>query len=213
MQCLANVDAVLCARVAQGLGLSAPEPTIEVGDPQPSPALSQLGQTWPVTGRIIGIIADETSDLDAVRAVRDAVDAAGMVPLIIAPNGGMLGAGSSDPMPVQRTFLTARSVEYDAILVSASPAPAPDAEVPMDAKAGFAAPGEVDPRVAMLIAETFRHSKAIGGWAGSEVALAAAGCESGVGVVLDDSPLSVLQSVTDLLALHRVWDRFPPASV
>lgn len=42
---LANVDADLCARVAQGLGLAAPEQTEDVVEREPSPVLSQLGGT------------------------------------------------------------------------------------------------------------------------------------------------------------------------
>ncbi|MGH3781199.1 MAG: catalase-related domain-containing protein [Pseudonocardiaceae bacterium] len=48
---LANVDPDLCAGVATGLGLPAPEPTDKLPDVAPSPALSQVGQHWPVTGR------------------------------------------------------------------------------------------------------------------------------------------------------------------
>ena len=43
-----------------------------------------------------------------------------MVPLVIAPAGGMLGA-DGDPVTVQRTFATARSVEFDALLLAGAP--------------------------------------------------------------------------------------------
>ena len=213
LQCLANVDPVLCERVASGLGLPAPKPTADLPEVTPSPALSQIGKTWPIDGRVIGIVADSTSDLESVRTVRDAIDAAGMVPLVIAPQGGVLDDGSSEPVVVQRTFLTARSIEFDAILLAGAPAPGMDAEVVLDAKAGFTAPGSaVDPRVVLLVAEAYRHSKALGGWGEARTVLAAAGCEGGAGVVLDDSPQDVLTSITDLMATHRVWDRFPVPS-
>ena len=44
---LANIDPDLCAQVAAGLGLPAPEPTEPLVDLDPSPALSQIGGTWP----------------------------------------------------------------------------------------------------------------------------------------------------------------------
>ena len=48
----------------------------------PSPALSQIGQTWPTDGRLIGIVVDP-ADLDGVRTVRETILAGGMVPLLM----------------------------------------------------------------------------------------------------------------------------------
>ena len=208
---------VRSAADAEG-GYPAPEPTIPPAeDVFISPALSQIGGTWPTDGRKIGIIADETSDLDGVRELRQAIDAAGMVPLVIGPHGGMLGGGSGTPFPVQRSFLTARSVEFDAVLVAGAPAPAPDATPAYDAKA---ASGEahtdpslapIDPRMTMLVAEAYRHSKAIGAWGDGAAVLAQAGA-GGAGVVVADSPAAALEEVRELLSRHRVWDRFPVLS-
>ncbi|CAM5615741.1 Catalase OS=Streptomyces cyaneofuscatus OX=66883 GN=G3I52_00850 PE=3 SV=1 [Streptomyces cyaneofuscatus] len=50
LQVLANIDPELCEQVAAGLGLPAPAPTVPLADVAPSPALSQIGGTWP-TGR------------------------------------------------------------------------------------------------------------------------------------------------------------------
>jgi catalase len=215
LQVLANVDAELCAAVAAGLGLPAPAPTVPLADSEPSPALSQLGGTWPTLGRTIGIVADASSDLDGVRAAKAAITAGGMVPLVIAPTGGMLGTGD-DALPVQRTFLTARSVELDAVLLAGAPAPAADAAAGRDAKAGDPAQvgsDVVDPRVTLLLSEAYRHAKAIGAWGAADVALAAAGCDgSAPGVVVGEGPDQVLAEVVSLLAEHRVWHRFPPAS-
>ena len=62
-----------------------------------------------------------------------------MVPLLIAPHGGMVG-----DLPVQRTFATGRSVEFDAVLLAGAPAPAPDALPARDAKAGTPVPATVE---------------------------------------------------------------------
>jgi catalase len=193
LQVLANIDPDLCAGVAEGLGLPAPKPTEQLADVTPSAALSQVGQSWPVTGRIVGIIVGDDPDLKGVRAVRKEIFAAGMVPLIIAPKAGMLDGGRGAPVPVQRTFLTARSVEFDALLIAGGPIP-------------------TDPRVPLMLAEAFRHAKAIGGWGDATGALSAAGCPTdALGVVLADSPTDALSQLTDLLGTHRVWERFAHA--
>lgn len=147
LQELANIDADLCATVAAGLGLDAPEPTVQLGNPTPSPALSQVGSTWPVDGRVVGIVADDATDIGELQAAIQALDAAGVVPLVIAPHGGTLGAGA---VPVSRTLLTARSVEFDAVLFAAAPE---------------------DQRVTVLVDEAFRHQKALGAWGSGTAAL------------------------------------------
>ncbi len=210
LRILADIDEALCAQVATGLGLPAPEPTQPVGPVTPSPTLSQLGRQWPVDGRVVGIVADEGSDLAGVRRVREALDAAGILPLVVAPHGGMLEDGTGAPVPVQRSFLTARSVEFDAILVAGSPAPASDATPSTDAKAAQPQdlPSAVDPRVTLMLGEAYRHAKVLGGWGDAAVAFTAAGCADGLGVVLGADADQVLAEVQELLGLHRVWDRF-----
>jgi catalase len=207
LKALANIDAKLCAQVAAGLGLPVPEPTEPLQDVAPSPALSQLGHAWPVDGRNIGIVTDGSGDLDGVRAVRQAVLDAGMVPLVIAPAGGKLDA-DGDPVTVQRTFATARSIEFDALVVAGAPAAGADAFPARDAKAGTPASG-LDPRLLLLLDEAFRHGKAIGGWEGAAQVLDAAGLPADApGVVLGESGTAVLGQVKDLLSQHRVWERF-----
>jgi len=206
LQCLANIDPVLCAEVATGLGLPVPEATLPLADVTPSPALSQVGREWPADGRLIGIVVDDDADLDGVGAVRRDVFAGGMVPLLIAPHGGMVG-----DMAVQRTFATARSVEFDALLLAAAPVPAPDALPARDAKAGFNG-GAVDPRVLLLVDECWRHAKAIGAWGPGTAVLDSAGVTDTPGVVNNGSGTETLAAVTALLAGHRAWDRFPAST-
>lgn len=98
-------------------------------------------------------------------------------------------------MAVQRTYLTARSIEFDALLLAAAAGDHP-----------------VDPRVGLLLTEAFRHAKAIAGLDGSEAVLTAAGIPAAApGVVVGDVP-AVVEELTALLATHRVWERFPAAS-
>ena len=168
---LANIDPVLCQEVATGLGLPAPKATIKLEELDPSPALSQLGGEYPPDGRTVGIVIDPDGDLSGIGTLRATIDAAGMVPLLIAPHGGTV-----DGMPVQRTFATGRSVEFDVLLVAGAPIPAPDALPARDEKAGADETAAVDPRVLLMLEECYRHAKVIGAWADGVRALDAARC-------------------------------------
>ncbi|MFD5266423.1 catalase [Streptomyces sp. NPDC058335] len=209
LQVLANIDPQLCAEVATGLGLPAPEPTVPLADVEPSPALSQVGHSWPTDGRVIGIVAGPDGDLDGVGAVRDAVLRGGMVPLVIGPVGGTLGS-----LTVQRTYANARSVEFDALLLAGTPAVGSDAYGARDAK-GLPAPADrapTDPRISLLVSEAFRHGKALGAWAGGEAVLGASGVPADApGVVVTTSGTAALEQLTRLLGEHRAWDRFAAA--
>ena len=157
---------------------------------EPSPALSQIGRPWPTDGRVIGIIADETSDLAAVTDLQNSIVAAGMQALVIAPHGGTLTSGTADPVIVQRTLLTTRSTEFDAVVVAGSPKPAP--------------------KMYRLLEEAFRHVKVIGGFGGAEEALAAVGFPTDApGVVIEQDATRMLDQVVELMGQHRVWHRFP----
>ncbi|TGN76676.1 catalase [Streptomyces bauhiniae] len=209
LQVLANIDPDLCAPVAAGLGLPAPEPTVPIEDVDPSPALSQLGDSWPPEGRVVGIVTDADADLDAVRGVQRDLLSAGLVPLIVAPTGGTLGDGDGT-VDVQRSYATARSPEFDALLVAGSVARGDDAYGARDARA--AGDGAADPRMVLMLDEAFRHGKALGAWPGAEDALRTAGIPvDAPGVVTGGSGAEILDELTTLLTEHRVWDRFPPA--
>ncbi|MER5509559.1 catalase [Streptomyces sp. NPDC002766] len=213
LQVLANIDPELCAGVAEGLGLPAPKPSVPLVEVEPSPALSQVGHTWPADGRVVGIVAGPDGDLDAVQAVREAILGAGMVPLVVAPKGGILGSGDA-AVTVQRTYATARSVEFDALLVAGPPGVGGDAFGARDVKArpSGAAVAAADPRVGQLLSEAFRHGKAIGAWAGGENALHAAGVPGDApGVVVTESGTAALERVRELMGSHRVWERFTAA--
>ncbi|THA75607.1 catalase [Streptomyces sp. A0642] len=210
LEALARIDGELCERVAAGLGLPAPAPEEALASPQPSPALSQVGGTWPPDGRVVGIVADDSMDLAAVRSARSAVLDAGMVPLVVAPAGGKLDA-DGDPVTVQRTFATARSIEFDAVLLAGVPGAGADALGARDAKAGDPqrAAAAADPRVLMLVAEAFRHGKAIGFWGGADAVLTAAGVPTDAAGIASGASEEVVREVTTLLGSHRAWERFP----
>src|SRR5690606_37593467 len=112
---LAQIDTDLAAAVAEKLGLPAPAKA-KPAKVEPSPALSQVGQEWPVDGRQVGILTTAGTPPKEVAELVAAVDAAGMVPLVVGEHGGKLG-----DVPISRTYDTARSVEFDAVVVADTP--------------------------------------------------------------------------------------------
>ncbi|WGL53004.1 catalase [Nocardioides sp. BP30] len=187
LQSLANIDPVLCERVAANLGLPAPAATLELVDPDPSPVLSMVGESWPIDGRLIGVVTCPDCPEDEIASLRTAIFDAGLVPLLIGPTGGMLPSG----IPLQRSFDTARSIEFDAVLLAS----------------GIGAHVE-DPRISLLLTEVFRQGKAIGAWGDGDAALTAARlAPSAPGIVVGDSGAAVFTEVAGLLAKHRAWER------
>jgi catalase len=192
LQVLANVDADLCARVAAGLGLPAPGGS-PPADIVLSPALSQvITEPGPVAGRRFGIIADAGADLAGIGKVRKAAARLGATALVIAPAGGVLGSGARAET-VDRTLLTARSVEFDALVVAG----------------GTASSGDI--KLTLLLQEAFRHCKVLAAWGDGTAVLEAAGIIPGGPGVITGS--TAAKAFTDQLAaaagLHRAWDRAP----
>ncbi len=200
---LANIDADLCARVAQGLGATPPKPAIEPGDPSPSAALSQIGQVWPVAGRQVGIVVGDDSSTKDIAALEVALKAEGVVPLVVGPHGGTIG-----DRIVHRTYAAAASIEFDAVVLVGATPPAPDARTNTDAKAGTSNSVSTDPRVAKLLQEGWRHSKALGSVDGA-AGLAAVGIPDDAPGVVSGKAAAVATEVLTLLGAHRVWERFP----
>ena len=92
---------------------------------------------------------------------------------------------------MDRTLLTARSIEFDAVVVAGGTTPSGDI------------------KLVLLLQEAFRHAKVLGAWGDGTAVLEAAGIPAGsAGVVTADT---VAKSFTDQLTaavgLHRVWER------
>ena len=154
---------------------------------------------------MVGIVVDRDGDLSGVEQVVDSVRTAGMLPLVVAPHGGMLPNG----LAVQRALGATRSVEFDAVVLAGSPAPAADAVAIRDSKPGEARGPALDPRVTLLLHECFRHAKAIGAWGAGADALTVAGIpDDAPGVVVGDGATEVFAEVHTLLGGHRVCERF-----
>ena len=208
LRALANIHPDLCRRVAEGLGLPVPEATEATTGTATSAALTQIGRTWPVAGRQVGIVIDDQVDPAVVTTLQETFDAAGVVALVVGPHGGTVSG-----VPVQRTYAVAASVELDAVVLAGALPPAPDASPSVDAKAGAATAGRtVDPRVVKLLDEAWRHVKAIAAVTGAEETLNAAGVPtSGTGVVSGNAA-TVASTVLEMLGTHRAWERFAAVS-
>jgi catalase len=194
---LAMIDAELCAQVAQGLGLPAPAPAAvdeEAGSARvdPSPALSQIIVTpGPVAGRVVGVVATDGSDLAGIAKLRDDLELHGVVLRVIAPHGGFIRTGRAQEL-VERTLLTTRSVEYDAVVIAA--------KTPI-----------VDIRLDVLLQEAFRHAKPLAAWGDGGQALTRAGIDVGAPGVLVSNSMTIAsrKELVKALGLHRVWARVP----
>ncbi len=190
---LAEVDADLCARVASALGLPAPSgaPATDVGV---SPTLSQIyAEPGAITGRVVGILAVEGADLAGAAKLRAALEERGAVVHLVAEHGGSIARGSLRA-PVDRTYLTTRSIEFDAVVV-----------------AGGAAPLATEIKAVIMLQEAYRHLKAIAAWGDGTDVLSAAGVDiEAPGVVTaSSSTASLAKSLATNIGLHRAWERAP----
>ncbi len=210
LRALAMIDPQLCASVAVGLGLPVPAVEGEPAQVTPSPALSQVGKAWPVDGRTVGIVVGADGDTGDVAAVRAALIEAKLTPLLIAPAGGTFETASG-ALPVQRSYLTARAAELDAVVLAAAPPPGRDAVPGLDSKANGLA-GPIDPRIVLLVTEAYRHGKAMLALNGSASAVSSLGLPADApGIVAGEGAASV-PALVELISRHRAWDRFaePP---
>ncbi|MFC9437384.1 catalase [Nocardia sp. NPDC057030] len=183
---LREIDEQLAQTVAGRLGIALRGKGTKTVEVTPSPALSQLGGSWPSDGRIIGIFADEKSDLAALAATVRTIAEQSMTPLVIAAHGGELGSGAQQ-VTVSRTLATARSIEFDALLIAAT---APD------------------PRLTVLIQEAHRHLKGIAFTPDGQPAVHAAGiADSSAGVDAADGIGAAFDLLAAALPEHRVWAR------
>jgi catalase len=200
---LAYIDLDLARRVGIGLGL--PAPTLSTSDDRDglpdatggvdtSPALAMVTEnTYPLDGRVVHILAADGADLAGIRAVRDALFAAGVTPHVVATHkGAIAGPGRRrDELTVDRSFHTASSSEADAIIVAAGTGLAGNAGV------------------VTYVQSAYRHFKPIAAWGdGTDVLAAASVGSDDPGVVVGDRPNSAfIRSVASALAVHRHWDR------
>jgi hypothetical protein len=167
--------------------------------PQLSPSLSRNGRgrdhhdaAQAYAAKLAGAqpIADAGSDLAGVSKLVKAMAALGVTALVIAPFGGVLKAGPRS-VTVDRTLLTARSVQFDALVVAG----------------GTTATADI--KLVVLLQEAFRHCKVLAAWGDGDAILHAAGiAPADPGIEIADSVDAVFTAkLAAGLGLHRAWDR------
>jgi catalase len=177
---------------AQGLRLPDTDHSLEAGarGPTPPALVQMLAEPGRIDGRKIGIIADAGSDLAGVSKLVKATAALGVTALVIAPVGGVLKAGRRT-VTVERTLATARSIEFDALVVAGGTTPTGDI------------------KLVVLLQEAFRHCKAIAAWGDGGAVLKSARISSrdpGVEVAKEVDK-AFTANLAAALGLHRAWDR------
>jgi len=161
--------------------------------------LSQLtAGPGPVLGRVVGVVTGPEANLAGIATLRKMLAAEGVqlrVIGVIGVTGGTLGTGKNAQI-IERTLLTTRSVEYDAVLIA-------------DGTGGLR-----DPRLTVLLQEAFRHCKALGAWGDGMQVLQDAGIDTTApGILVGEKTTTAASALSaellGALTLHRVWDRAP----
>ena len=227
---LAQVDATLAGRVAEGLGLRVPKKADgplnmsvpadgEVKQFQPkaapravgtSPALSMADTIKDtIRTRRIAILAADGVDGAALSGIQKALKAAGASSKIIAPTLGTLKTAQGHDVTIDCAFLTAGSVLFDAVFV-------PGGDKSLKTLT-------TEPRAVEFVAEAYKHCKAIGATGKGAALLQAAGIGTndrgptkkgrkpsgpeGVVIGKDAELKSVAGAFIQAVAQHRHWGR------
>ncbi|GHF07186.1 catalase [Streptomyces morookaense] len=143
---LANVNAELAAKVAEGLGLPAPGTVADVPTAA-SPALSMENLAGEgIRTRKVAVLAADGTDAGQIGAVRGRLAAEGAIVEVLAAKEGTVAAGG-DRVDVDRALPTTASVLHDAVLV-------PDGAEAVSVLAA-------DPAAVRFVEEAYRHGKPV----------------------------------------------------
>jgi catalase len=122
---LLNVDRLLAAAVAEGLGIELPAPMppashLPVPQYNPSPALSLLhlpGEKG-IQAKKVAILIGRGADADSVRSIYSALLADGAVPRLVAGHLGKVPAADGSALDVEISLEAGPSVLYDAVIIA-----------------------------------------------------------------------------------------------
>jgi catalase len=203
-----QVDHVLAKQVAQGIGLSEPNPPETPNHGKSSAALSQEGTIKTAQGRKVAILATDGVDGPQLLALKKALAAAHAEAEVVSKFGGTIKSADGKEIEVDKTFLTTASVLFDAIYVPGGAQSIKALEINTDAL--------------NFIREAFGHFKPIAA-SGEGVDLLANANLKGVnfspsndkeqiqlGVVIDRAGKetnALSQKLVDALKAHRFWER------
>jgi catalase len=125
---LAHVDAKLARKVAEPLGIDAPDPKAAAGRAgfretqsqllvETSPALSMEGNGASIATRRVAVLVAPGVEVGALRVIQQALQDGGARCDIVATNLGSVATAAGQQLPVDRTFCTTSSVLYDGVLI------------------------------------------------------------------------------------------------
>jgi catalase len=215
---LAHVDEKLARRVAEALGIDAPDAKAAAGRAgfralriamqlDESPALGMAVSDGSAKTRKVAILAADGVDSASLKPIREAIEKAGARCTVVGLQLGTVASASKRQLDVDATFANMPSVMFDAVLV---PAGAQGAEAL--SRSGDAV---------HFVLEAYRHCKAIcavGEGARLLSTLGIADAESAPpGVVVAQTPVTnlgdtsgatqIAQDFIAAIARHRHWDR------
>ncbi len=196
---LQNIDADLCARVEEGLGMEGQAEKITPArapiDMKPSPALSLIKKALPtLKGRKIGVLVSDGTDPAFVAALQTAVEKAGAKLQIVAPKiGGAKGKGGKLIVP-HHQLAGGPSIFFDAVVVAAST----EGSLMLEKEAAA-----VD-----WLRDAFGHLKVIGVLESSLGLAEEAGLEEDGGVV-EMTGAEDIAAFIKAAKNGRIWDREP----
>jgi len=120
---LQNVDESLAKMVADKLGMSGQadniKPRVPVGDPKPSPALSQYSKApKSIAGKKIGVLVSEGVDGKLIAAIKKAAKAEGAMFELVAPKIGALQDSAGNELVPDHFLAGAPSSLFDILIVA-----------------------------------------------------------------------------------------------
>ncbi len=217
---LAHVDEKLARRVAEPLGIGAPDAKAAAGragfrdhrftlpiDESPALSMADTGNGSIKTRKVAILVADGV-DSASLKPIREAIEQAGAQCKVIASRLGTIASASKRQLDVDATFATMPSVMFDAVLV-----PAGQLGAEALARNGDAV---------HFVLEAYKHCKAICTVGEGVQLLATLGLGADpkavpAGVVIAATPVTNMGDVTaanriaqDFIAAigkHRHWDR------
>ena len=219
---LANVDEMLAAEVAKGIGIEGPSANArQMGngrrvDPQKrrverSPAVSMDNtRKDTIYSRRVAILAADGVDGESLRRFQQALKEAEAQSDVIAKFKGELRSTTGDPVQVDKSYVTTGSVMYDAVFVASG----------QESVEALLTHGEA----IHFINESFKHCKTIAAYGDGVRLLAAArlvnislaGTDQTSGVVTEKGVVTaanatgidtLMDAFKRALARHRHWER------
>jgi catalase len=218
-----HIDEDLARRVAEGVGVAevtgdlsyleestapVPGPARGAAAPGNAPSLSMAGQPGSPATRKVAVLVADGHDHGSLALVLEQLEGAGAKPMVVSTRLGT-STGDGGEVEIDKTFSTAASVVFDAVLVAGG--------------GGSAEALQANGDAVHFVSEAFKHAKpvaAIG--AGIDVLGAArlsgvelaegdaAATVSDQGVVTAGSgadPADLASQFLDAIAAHRHWDR------